>query len=385
MINTTVIGAGFIGKVHLETLMKLPGVNVKAIADTNLKMAEDLSESYGIDKVTDDYHDLLYDPEIQVFHNCTPNFLHYTINKDILEAGKHLLSEKPLSTDAEQARTLTYLADKKDLVTGVNFCYRYYPVVQEASARVKSGEIGKVYSVMGNFLQDWLLYDTDYNWRLNKNKVGDSNAMADIGSHLFDLAQFVTGSKIVEVISDLRTLIPVRKRNKTEVLTFNKQQKAGKSAYDEIPIDVEDYGSVLVRFDNGASGTFTVSQLSAGRKDSVDIQVYGSRSALSWNHEKPMELWCGNRDGANQMFMENPLLQKESTSRYNLLPAGHPMGFNDAVFNLFNDFYKAVYLKENNKKINFDWPNFQTGYEEMRIIDAILKSSRQKKWVNVEL
>ncbi len=336
MRSVAVIGTGYMGKVHLAALMKIPGIKIKALADTNINLAGKLGERFNIEKVTDDYRELLSDPDITVFHNCTPNHLHFGINRLILEAKKHLLSEKPLATTAEEAKILKEIANEKDVLTGINFYYRYYPVVQEFAARVRNSEIGKVHTVLGHFLQNWLLYDTDYNWRLDKKYSGASNTVADLGSHWCDLAQFVTNSKIVEVMADLRTIIPVRKKNNGVVLTF--AEKVGSMEYEEVPVEVDDYGSILIHFENKASEVFT----------------------------------------------ESPIIQKNSTRRYALLPSGHPMGYNDAVYNLFSDFYNAIFLKEQGVNPDFKWPDFQSGYEEMKVVETVLKSHNTKAWVKID-
>ncbi len=381
MINVAVIGTGYIGKVHLETLLHTPGVRVVALADNNIAMAQELADRYGIARVTPDYKDLLQDADIQAVHNCTPNHLHYDINLALLRAGKEVLSEKPLALTAAQAKELYETARQNDRLTGINFCYRYYPAVQEAAARVRAGEIGAVHSVFGAFFQDWLLYDTDYNWRLDKRFTGESNTAADIGSHWMDLAQFVTNAHITEVMADLHTVHPIRKRSKGAVLTFAKQGEA--QEYDEVPVEVDDSGSILVHFDNGSSGTFMVNQLAAGRKVTIDLQVFGTQASLAWNHERPAVLWSGFRDKANEVSIESPLLQHPETTRYALLPSGHPMGYHDAIFNLFGEFYEALQNRNAGKPAQPNLPGFWEGYFEMAIVEAIVTSHNQKRWVKV--
>lgn len=376
MVNVAIIGLGYIGKVHLETLLRIPGIQIKALVGRRLAPTERIAQKYGISLATDDYTQLLSDPTIAVIHNCTPNDLHFEINRAFLQAGKHILSEKPLARSAQETSELVELAAKHDLLTAINFCYRYYPAVQEAAARVQSNALGKIHTVMGSYLQDWLLYDTDYDWRLDQAIAGDSNAIADIGSHWFHLAQFVNGSQISEVMADLRITLPIRKKLQRGV-------EAGGSVYAEYPVTVEDYGSVLVHFVNGASGVFTVSQLCAGRKCAINLQVYGSQSSLTWNHERSNELWIGHRDRANEVLMESPQLQLPRTRGYALLPSGHPMGYHDAVFNLFTDFYSDLSLKQQGKEPQAKLPDFGEGHRELLITEAILKSHREKRWVAV--
>lgn len=378
MTNVAVIGTGFIGRLHVQELMRVPRVRVAAVADENLASAKEIAEQYGIDVYTDDYRALLKDPAITVFHNCTPNHLHYSINREILEAGRHLLCEKPLAVDASQAEELQSLAEERGLTTGVNFCYRYYPVVQEMACRVRRGEVGRVHSVAGHFYQDWLLYDTDYNWRLDKRFSGNSLTVADIGTHWCDLSQFVLGSRITEVMADLQTVIPVRKKSARSTNTFSGGENKPEELT-EVPVELEDAGSVLVHFENGARGVFSVCQLCAGRKVSIDLQVYGTASSLEWRHERPNEFWQGYRDKPNAVFCENPLLQSKESARYARLPSGHPTGYADAMRNLFCDFYESIGRGDGAVKP----PDFRDGWNEMKIVEAVLQSNAAKAWTSV--
>lgn len=378
--KVAVIGLGFIGKVHLDTLLRIPGVEIVAISDVNEKIVSDLAEQYHIPKHTTDWESLLDDPDIDVFHNCTPNNLHYEINKILLGNKKHILSEKPLCLSKLQAKELRDLAIENNCVTGINHCYRFYPTVQEISQLIKLGEIGEVHTIFGSYFQDWLLYDTDYNWRLDKEFAGESNTMADIGSHWLDLAQFISGLKVVEVMADLNTIHPIRKKSKDEYLTFAKYEGG---EYEEVEVKVDDYGSVLLHFENGARGNFSVCQVAAGRKCTIDVQVYGSKAAFAWNHENSAQYWKGNRDKSNEMMFESPTLFQKESAKFAHLPSGHPMGFFDAIHNLFSEFYRAVDANKAGETYPTSLPNFDQGLNMMTILEAILKSHREKRWVKV--
>jgi len=381
-LRVAVIGTGFIGNIHCEQLMRLSIVVLAGIADKNQSLASEAARRFGAEKIYKDADDVLSDGTIDVIHNCTPNNLHYEINKRALEAGKQVFSEKPLALSAEESSKLVKLADEKKAVTGINFCYRYYPVVQEAAVRVAGGEIGTVYNILGNYLQDWLLYPTDYSWRLDPSMAGASNIVGDLGSHWFDLAQFVSGLKITEVMAELKTILPVRKRPKSkETLTFS---NASDMEYEDVKISLDEYGALLLRFDNGACGTFTTSQLAAGRKCNIDLQVYGSKGSVAWNHERSAELWFGYRNEPNRIFFESPNLQAPATARFARLPSGHPMGYMDAVMNLFSDFYRAIELKDANKTPDFRHPDFKAGHEEMLILEAAIRSRKSATWTKVD-
>ncbi|MCE5198739.1 MAG: Gfo/Idh/MocA family oxidoreductase [Armatimonadota bacterium] len=381
MHKVAVIGTGYIGVVHIEQLMRLPNVEIAGIVDKNAKLAGDIAAKFGIPRVYASPEEALADPEVDVIHNCTPNNLHFELNKQALIAGKEVFSEKPLALSAAESGELVELAKKHNATTGIDFCYRYYPVVQEAAARVARGDIGAVFNVLGHYLQDWLLYETDYTWRLDPTMAGASNIVGDLGSHWCDLAQFVSGQKIVEVMAELKTTLPKRKRPKSnETLTF---AEASDVEYEDVDITLDEYGAMLLRFENGASGTFTTSQLAAGRKCNIDLQVYGSEGSLAWNHERSAELWVGHRNEANQLFFESPIMQTPETRHYAKLPSGHPMGYMDAVLNLFSDFYKAIDLKREGKSLDYNYPDFEAGHNEMLVLEAAIRSNQEKAWAEV--
>ncbi len=378
MINVGVIGTGYIGKIHLDTLKRISGVNVSVINDANAELAADTAAQFNVSNIAKDYRDIIDDNSIDVIHNCTPNKYHFDITKAALEAGKQVMSEKPLAMNLVQAEELLNLAEAKNAVTGVNFCYRYYPLVQEMAARFRRGDAGDLQLVTGTWFQDWLSKETDYSWRLEKAEGGESNITADLGSHWFDLVQFVTGLKITEVLGDLQTIIKERKRPKNQVLAF---QKANLDDFETVSVEVEDYSSVMFHFSNGRPGTFTASQICNGRKSDTEFQVYGSKYSMAWNHNRADKMWIGHRDRPNEILTESPILQDPSTAIYASLPAGHPVGYYSAVLNLFRDFYGVV--RTGNETNPLGRPTFQTGFDEMVILDAVLKSVDKKTWVKV--
>jgi predicted dehydrogenase len=380
MLNVAVIGTGYIGPVHIEALRRISGITVKGVTDTNSELARRTAEKYNIEKVYSDYAEILADPSIQVVHTCAPNSLHYPMNKAAIESGKHILSEKPLAMTLDQARELTELAEKKGIVTGINFCYRYYPVVLEMALRLRRGDAGKVRMATGSWFQDWLSWDTDYTWRLTRAESGESNISADLGSHWFDLVQFATGLHVTEVMADFATLIPVRKKPARQVLAF---EKVTDVPYEEVKIELEDYSAILFRLDNGAPGSFTTSQATVGRKSDTEFQIYGSTTSYAWNHKRSNELWVGHRDAANETLIESPVLQCPESAAYASLPTGHPLGYHDAMLNLMRDFYDVVKADGKEPKRVLPRPTFRTGYEEMRILAAVVESNRKRAWVNV--
>jgi len=379
-IKVGLIGTGYIGAVHLEMLRRLGGVEVVAVADPNGDLARRTAERFGVPKVYADAASLIADPAIDVVHDCAPNNVHFEINAGAIRAGKEVLSEKPLALDSRESGELVAMAERHGTLTAIDFCYRYYPVVQEAAARAKRGDLGEIRAFVGHFLQDWLFFETDYSWRLDPAVAGRANVVADLGSHWCDLVQFVTGQKIVEVMAELHTCVPKRLKPTGGVLSFG-AERAGET--EEVDITLDDYAALFLKLENGARGNFTTCQAAAGRKVEIEIQIFGSKESYAWSHVHPNALCIGHREKANEIFTESSVLQAEGTRRYAALPTGHPMGYHDAVFNLFRDFYEAVAAKREGKPIRTTFPDFRTGHEMMRIVDAAVESDRLGRWVKV--
>ena len=281
----------------------------------------------------------------------------------------------------EQARELTALAEKKGIVTGINFCHRYYPVVLEMALRVRHGDAGMVRMATVTWFQDWLSADTDYTWRLTRVESGDSNISKDLGSH-WDLVQFATGLHVTEVIADFATLIPVRKKPTRQVRAF---EKVGDVACTEVKIELEDYFAILFRLDNGAPGSFTTSQAAIGRKSDTEFQIYGSACSYAWNHKRSNELWVGHRDSPNEILIESPVLQSPETLSYESLPTGQPLGYHDAMLNLLRDFYDVVKAGGKEAARSLPRPTFRTGCEGMQVLGAVVESNRKRAWTKVEV
>jgi predicted dehydrogenase len=379
-IKAGIIGTGFIGPAHVEALRRLGFVDVVAVAENGQELAQAKAEALSIPKAYGDYRELLANADIQVIHNCTPNHLHFAINKEILAAKKHVISEKPLAMNSTESRELVRLAKEAGVVHAVDFNYRYMPLVQQAHQMCQAaGDVGRIYAVHGSYLQDWLLLENDWNWRLVPELSGASRAVADVGSHWCDLVQFITGLKIVRVMADLVTIHPKRKRPKVEVETY-----AGKvlrpEDLEDVPINTEDYASILLEFDTGAHGCLTVNQCAAGRKNRLYFEIDGSKCAIAWNQERPNELWVGRRDGPNQTIMKDPSLLYPAARDYAHYPGGHNEGYPDGPKNFFRNVYGLIA----GVRAGGDFSTFVDGHNEIAICDAILKSSRERKWVDVE-
>lgn len=381
-INVAIIGSGFMGAAHVDGLRRVPGLNVAAISSIDRPRAEELARHFAIPHVYDDWREILRHDEIQAVHNCTPNNLHFEVNKALIEAGKHVLSEKPLTMTSAESSELIRLAREKGVSTAINFNYRGYPLIQHAHGMVQRGEIGKVHLVQGHYLQDWLLLDTDYNWRLESKISGESRAIADIGSHWCDLIQFVLGARITRVFAHLYTVHETRKKPRQEVETYKGKEVGASQEYDEVPIDTEDGGFVLLEFDNGVRGNLTVSQVSAGRKNRQWFEIDGAKSSLAWNQEEPNSLWIGHRDRPNEILIKDPSLMDANARTFAHYPGGHPEGYPDGPRNLFRNFYEHIRAGKKPEEAR-GFPTFEDGHWEVVVVEAVLRSHREQAWVDV--
>src|SRR6188768_1854941 len=378
-IKGGIIGTGFIGPAHVEAARRLGFVEMVALCEANDDLARAKAAALMIPKAYGSVDALLADKEIQVVHNCTPNHVHFAISKKIIAAGKHVISEKPLAMTTKESSELVALAAKSGVVNAIDFNYRYYPLVQEAKARVESGQFGDLFHVTGSYTQDWLYLPTDWNWRLVPEFSGDTRAVADIGSHWCDCIQFITGLKIVKVCADFSTVHKNRMKPKKEVETYSGKMLEP-SDYEAAPIGTEDYAGVLLEFDDGARGSFTVSQVFAGRKNRLSYELSGSKCSMVWDQERPNELWIGYREKANELLMKDPSLLSARARAYAHYPGGHPEAYPDGLKNFVLRVYS--YIGGESKEIDFS--TFQDGHDELAIGEAILASARSKKWQTVK-
>jgi len=366
------------GRIHAENLRRLGTVEVTAIAGSSRERARQFGKSIGINRTTGNYQELLEDSSIDAVHVLTPNVLHYPICRAALESGKHVLCEKPFTISVDEARELVDLGAKTGLANCIQHNLRYYPVVQQIRRMIEAGDLGDILIVQGTYSQDWLLYDTDWNWRVEAADNGALRAMGDIGSHWMDLIQHVTGLPITELCADLATFHPTRRKPKGSVETFAAKQLTG-SQYDDVPIDTEDFGSVLLRLGDRARGAFTVSQMSAGRKNMFTIDIYGSKAGVAWNQERPDELWIGQRNIPNQIIVKDPALLYPQAAAYADLPGGHSEGYDDTHKQVFKRFYARLA----DPSAPVEYPTFLDGLQGMRLLEKVAESAKSRAWVTV--
>ena len=365
-LRTAIIGTGFMGQVHLEAVRRLGFVDVAAVAGSTPEKARMLADDFGIERATDDYRALLQDPTIHAVHICTPNAQHVPMASSALRAGKHVLCEKPLAMTSAQAADLVVLAESKNVRNCTCHNLRYYPLVQQMRRMRESGEFGDILIVQGTYSQDWLFYDTDWNWRVDGKKAGALRAMGDIGSHWCDMAEHVTGLQITSLCADLTTFHKARRLPTV-------------SDYVEVPVDTEDFGAVLFHLGERARGAFTVSQVSAGCKNRLSIEIYGTKASASWNQERPDELLIGHRNSRNELMVKDPALLAPAARSYADLPGGHSEGYADTFKQLFRRFYQAIL----DPGAEPEYPQFTDGLRQMRLLDAALASHQQRGWVDV--
>ena len=379
-IHVGVIGAGFAASSHLDALSRLPEVEVAGLVGRSPERTRAAADRLGIERVYPDLDGMLADPGVDAVHVCTPNDRHAQVTIAALAAGKHVLSEKPLAMNAEQGRRLVAAARDAGTVVGVCFNYRHFPLVQEIRAEIGAGTHGPAHLVHGGYLQDWLLHPDDWNWRLDPARAGASRAIGDIGSHLIDTVEHVTGDRVVEVMADLGRLHQERVRPDGEIQTFAKTT----AATTRYRVETEDFGSMLVRSASGARGSFVVSQVSPGRKNHLWFEVDAAEASFVWDQEEPNRLWIGRRDEANRELIRDPALLAPSAAPLAHYPGGHQEGWPDALRNLFADFYGAVAAHRRGEPYEPTFASFEEAHHVLQVVDAIVRSDRDRTWVAVD-
>ena len=361
MMKSAIVGGGFMGRVHAEAVRRLGSVEPVPLS--------------GRDEAA--FRAALADLGIKAVHICTPNAAHFPMAKAALEAGKHVLCEKPLATSTRNAKILVELAKARNCRNCTCHNLRYYPMVQHMRRMREDGDLGEILVVQGTYSQDWLLYDTDWNWRVTSTDGGPSRALADIGSHWCDMAEHVTGQRITSLCADLQIFHNTRKKPKGAVETFSRTT----GDYETVAVDSEDFGAVVFRMGDRARGAFTASQVSAGRKNRLSIEIYGSKSGVAWDQERPDELWIGNRNTNNQVIIKDPSLLKEGARSYADLPGGHSEGYDDTFKQVFRRFYASI----ENRDAEPEYPEFADGLRQLNILEAELASHQRHGWMEVPL
>jgi predicted dehydrogenase len=378
-IKAGVVGVGFIGVAHVEALRRL-GVEVVGIVGSTPERARTKADAIGLDRVYDSVEAMASAPDIDVIHIASPNYAHADQVRTALDAGKHVVCEKPLALDSADTADLVARADASGLVNAVCFNIRFYPANHQAMAMVAAGEIGEPRFITGSYHQDWLLLETDWNWRLQPEEAGALRAVADIGSHWLDLTRFISGRRVVEVMADLHTLVPVRRHPAGPVETFS-------TVSDDIELEAEEMSSddaagILLRFEDGARGAVTISQVSAGQKNSLRYEIAGSESALRWFSAEPDDLFIGHRGRPNEMLNRDPGLYSPDAAKLVAYPGGHVEGFPDTFRALFSQVYADV--ANGSPADRPDYPTFADGHDAVLVTDAIAESHKTQRWTAIQ-
>jgi len=358
MTRAAIIGTGWIAHEHVLALRGIPDVEVVAVSSGSGR-AELFAAEHGIAVAVPSHEELLAKPEIDVVHICTKNVDHAAQCRLALENGKHVVAEKPLATSSEKTGVLLDLATSRGIVHACNYNYRAYPIVEHARKLVAHGDLGEIRAVQGVYGQDWLFHATDYNWRLDPAVGGISAAFGDIGTHWFDLLEYVTDRRVLDVFSRLSTALPKR---------VDGQDGSSRS----IPISVDDSGVVSFSLDNGGIGSVLVSQVAAGLKNRLELELHGSRASLSWSQDTPDQMWIGNRDGPNQVVLRDSGMAPDE-----VLPPGHPFGWRDALRRNL----RAVYARiggEHPSATSVDFATFADGHRSLQVLEAVVGSARIK-------
>jgi predicted dehydrogenase len=376
-LGAAVIGTGFIGTVHVEALRRI-GVGVRGVLGSTPERGAARAEALGVPSAYPSLEALLDDRTVDVVHVTSPNDLHLSQARAVLEAGRHVVCEKPLAMSADESRQLVDLAASTGLVNAANFNIRYYPLNQHAHEVVSSGGIGDVRLITGRYFQDWLLLESDWNWRLQPERGGALRAVGDIGSHWLDLTAFITGHRIVSVMAELATFVQARREPAGPVETYSTEVATETITR---PIATEDSASILLRFENGARGAVNISQISAGRKNSLQYEISGSSASIAWDSEQPDQMWFGHRERPNEILLKNPALMGPAGRDAAALPGGHVEGFGDT----FAAHFRAVYadVAAGGPAARPNYPTFADGHDEMLVNDAIAESARLGRWVDV--
>ena len=375
-ITAAVIGTGFIGAVHLNTLRRL-GIPVAGVLGSSPARGAERAQALGIPRAYDSLDDLLADPAVQLVHVTSPNVAHYPQVKAILSAGKHVICEKPLAMTSAQSAEMLALAKASGRIAAVCYNTRFYPLNQHAHGMMAAGELGDLRLITGQFHQDWLAKDTDWNWRLEADEGGPLRSVSDIGTHWVDLAGFITGQKPVSVMAELATFIPERQKPLGPVETFT----TAKGATETRKIATDDAATILLRYANGGRGVLTTSQISHGRRGLLTWDISGSKASAAWSAEVPENLWIGHREAPNQILLRDPSLMNPFGAAAAGMPGGHPEGFADTWAAFFTQVYRDV--ERGGRSPQSTWATFDDGHYEMLFCDAVLESAATGTWTTI--
>ncbi len=376
-IKAAIVGPGFIGKQHYEAIRRLPNTEIVAVVDPNEENIKAFAREYGIEHTFTSYDDLFSLDELDVIHICTPNALHYPMAKKALEKNVHVFCEKPLSLTTEESEDLVRLAKDSQALHAVNLNYRSNVMVREMKHQVEHN-IGDLLLVKGEYIQDWLMFNTDYDWHFVPELIGPSRTVADIGTHLFDLIQFTTGKQIVKIFANLITVYPTRLKREQTGETFS-QSYVGEAK--EVAIENEDAAIIICELEDGTKASMNLSQVTGGFKNGLSLTISGSKQSLTWNQEESDKLRIGKRNEGNEILYADQKYVNSSLGRFISLPNGHAVGWADAMKNSIHEFYKHINGEVNSSESYVD---FYKGHQLMKLVEASVLSSKENRWVEIK-
>ena len=381
-IGMGLVGPGFIAAHHVDAVRRLGDVDVVAIAGSSNASAQRAADKLHVGRAYGDYRELIADPAVEVVHNTTPNYLHLPVSLAALEAGKHVISDKPLAMTPAECVRLRDAAAAAGVANVVTFNYRGNPLVQQARVMIAREELGPLVFVHGQYLQDWMTDATVYSWRMDTARGGASSALADVGSHWCDLAEHVSGLRITEVLADLTTAVETRyEQASAEAFSVAPRKEGGRP----VKMEGEDIASVLLRFSNGARGSLRVGQVLPGHKNDLQLELNGRKASLRWLQEEQNELWIGRHDAPNQLMAKDPSLLLDEARAYAHLPGGHQESWADAFRNVIDDAYHWIRAGADPAAKRATVCTFADGLRTSRVVDAMLRShAAGGRWQSIE-
>jgi predicted dehydrogenase len=372
--KVAILGAGMIGDVHRRAAM-LAGAQVLGVMASTPERSREVAEAWGAEQAYGSIEEVS-ESKAEVVHICTPNASHVPFAVALMQAGKHVLCEKPLGVSLEDARYAAKVAEDADVVNTVPFAYRFHPMVREMRARVQSEDFGAINLMHGSYLQDWLLNPKATSWRVDPKAGGPSRAFGDIGSHWCDLVEWVTGDRIARLVAT--TSITIKQRPAATAATFS----AAESDAPLVDVETEDSALILFRTANDIAGSAVISQLSAGRKNRLWVEVDGMHQSAVFDQELPEQLWIGSEAGA-ELLVRDPNRGSAEQRRLSMLPAGHAQGYAQCFENYVADSYAAVDAHDGDDQVPEGLPTFADGARAAEICDAMLRSAASGEWVSV--
>ncbi|MNU72581.1 1,5-anhydro-D-fructose reductase [compost metagenome] len=370
-LGIAIVGTGMIGAVHRRAAL-LAGADIRGVAASSPQRALEVAQSWNVPRAYRDIEEVVADPQVQVVHVCTPNHLHHPMAQAALQAGKHVICEKPLATTLEDAEVLAALAAATGLIATVPFVYRYHPVVREARARIAQGDLGPLHLIHGSYLQDWLLDPASNNWRVDPALGGASRVFADIGSHWCDLVEWVSGERFTEVSAAFDTVIAERSTDTGQSFTTAAAGGAMQA------VTSEDVAAAMFRTGAGTLASLTVSQVSAGRRNRLWFEIDGARASVAFNQEDAERLWIGLPDQREEVFVRGPGAGSAEQRRLSVLPAGHAQGYGHCFEAFVADTYRAIGGERPE-----GLPTFEDGVRSALIVDRVITSARTRAWTAI--